>query len=145
MTAPVRIVVAGRPQTQGNHRQSRHGKTYDSNPRLKAWRSAVSWAAKTAMAGREKFVNVPLVMDVVFYVDRGGSAFSEPIAHQLGDCTKMVRAAEDSLTGLVYDDDSRIVKVVALKQYATRKPGALITVRMWQPSDASTAIGSEVG
>jgi crossover junction endodeoxyribonuclease RusA len=139
MTSPIRIVVPGRPQTQGNHRRSPSGAVYDSNKRLKAWRAAVTWAARSAMAGRKPFADVPLVMDVTFYVERGGSKFAAPIAHQLGDTSKMLRAAEDSLTGVVYDDDSRIVRVTASKRYARSRPGAMIDVRRWDETDEQIA------
>lgn len=146
MTGPVRIIVPGRPRTQGNHRTSAAGHVYDTNKRLKAWRAAIVWAAKIAMVGRDPFVAVPLVMEVVFFVDRNGSAFDEPIAHQLGDASKMLRAAEDSLTGVVYDDDARLVEVTATKQYAKHTPGAVIEVRQWVAEhDRPTTSVKEVG
>jgi Holliday junction resolvase RusA-like endonuclease len=48
------------------------------------------------------------------------------------DIDKLARATLDSLIGLAFDDDSRIVKLTVLKQYAQPgREGARITVEEW--------------
>jgi len=48
------------------------------------------------------------------------------------DLSKLTRATEDALTGMVWDDDSRIVRTVTEKRYATRERdvGVWIEVRV---------------
>lgn len=48
------------------------------------------------------------------------------------DLSKLTRALEDALTGMVWDDDSRIVRTVTEKRYATRERdvGMWIEVRV---------------
>lgn len=48
------------------------------------------------------------------------------------DLSKLTRATEDALTGMVWDDDSRIVRTVTEKRYATRERdvGLWIEVRV---------------
>jgi Holliday junction resolvase RusA-like endonuclease len=46
------------------------------------------------------------------------------------DADKLARATLDSLTGILFDDDSRIVELSVLKRYAAPgQEGASITVR----------------
>jgi Holliday junction resolvase RusA-like endonuclease len=42
---------------------------------------------------------------------------------------KLARSCLDPLTGLIYDDDSQVIRLLAWKTYAdTRPPGAFIRV-----------------
>jgi Holliday junction resolvase RusA-like endonuclease len=50
------------------------------------------------------------------------------------DIDKLTRSTLDSLIGAVFDDDSRIVRLVVDKQYAVPgAEGARIRVQEWQP------------
>ena len=85
----------------------------------------------------------PLVLDVVFYMLRPKGHFgsgskattlklSAP-AYPTGkpDCTKLLRALEDSLTGLLWRDDSQIVMQRAQKKYAGYVGGPGAQVHVW--------------
>lgn len=44
------------------------------------------------------------------------------------DLTKLVRSTEDALTGIIFKDDSQVVKQEMSKVYVDRDPGAMIRV-----------------
>jgi Holliday junction resolvase RusA-like endonuclease len=45
------------------------------------------------------------------------------------DLDKLIRGVGDALTGVLYDDDSQVIRCLAWKTYAdTRLPGAFIRV-----------------
>lgn len=129
--------VRGHPQTQGNHRVARRGgfsRIYDANAELEPWRDAV---AKTAAAngwGRE-LIDGPVALALAFIVARPRSHFGKrglrPSAPVMPDTTddmdKLVRAIGDSLAGIVYTNDSRIVATRAVKLYGTVE-GVMVTV-----------------
>ena len=54
---------------------------------------------------------------------------SPPFPAVSPDLDKLVRCTLDALTGLAFDDDARVVRMVVVKQYATPgREGASITV-----------------
>ncbi|KKL13006.1 hypothetical protein LCGC14_2530040, partial [marine sediment metagenome] len=54
-----------------------------------------------------------------------------PTSRFSGDGDKLVRAIFDSMTGIVYKDDSQVVDHIAKKRYADDcEPGVWITVSM---------------
>lgn len=113
----IRFEVGGVPQVQGNHRVNRSGYTYDTNRNLAPWREQIAWAAAAA---RCPLLLGPVRLEVVFWLPVPKSAPKrrrlEPIKRP--DCSKMLRAVEDALTGVAYKDDSQIVMVTAAKRYA---------------------------
>ena len=72
----------------------------------------------------------PFELLLCFYMPRPGSDFSKATGELLGsarcspwtkpDIDKLTRATLDALTGLVWDDDARVVRTVIEKRYATR-------------------------
>lgn len=107
--------------------------------RLRSWDTAVREAAREAVGSctSPPFVGVPLRITIVFRLARpsghwgkGGlrpSAPPYPITKP--DVSKLVRATEDSLIGVVFDDDSRVVSLFVEKNYSTPgNEGATIVV-----------------
>ena len=47
-----------------------------------------------------------------------------------GDIEKLVRSTNDTLTGILFDDDRQVVSLTATKRYCTadEQPGAIITL-----------------
>lgn len=125
MGDPVTFLVAGAPRSQGSHRAAvtRAGAPYllESNAAvLRPWRKAVKAAAVEAMAGRMAFagpVGIVLTFAVRHPASHQGRA-SWPIAKNIGDLDKFVRAALDAITGPVLVDDSQIVSLTARKVWA---------------------------
>jgi crossover junction endodeoxyribonuclease RusA len=124
--------VIGRPSPQGSKKSIGNNRFVESSKFLPAWRTAVKIAAEDAVT-TENWVRVsgPVELEVMFYLDRPSSISQakRPYPTVPPDCDKLLRAIGDSLTGVVYDDDAQICRVLAWKTYAdTRPPGAFIRV-----------------
>lgn len=128
------IDVTGRPAPQGSKRSVGNNRFIESSKYLPAWRDAVKQAAAHA-AEDEAWETLagPVAMDVVFYLERPKTVPAtkrrEPITPP--DIDKLCRAVSDSLTDAqVYEDDSQIVELTAVKRYAdARDPGCFIVIR----------------
>ena len=73
----------------------------------------------------------PVELEVMFYLDRPSSVSTvkRPYPTVAPDTDKLLRAVGDSLSGVIYDDDAQIIRVLAWKVYAdTRVSGAFIRV-----------------
>lgn len=109
--------------------------------KLKGWDASVRERALEVLGPclEPKYRAQPLVVELQFRLTRpgghwrpkGGLKPSAPIAPATKpDIDKLVRSTLDSLTGLVFDDDSRIVSMIVTKMYAAPgQEGALIMVR----------------
>ncbi len=104
---------------------------------LKPWRRRVAANARIAMAGRPPLTG-PVELSVIVcrprpkanYNSRGyikAAAPAYPITRP--DTLKQVRAIEDALTGVVWNDDSQIVDHRLLKMFSSGTPKVLIAVR----------------
>lgn len=106
----------------------------------RAWRSEVAMAAYKAMVGRKPCCK-PLRVSFQFRVPRprghygsgknaGKVRSSAPAFPGVRpDLTKLVRAAEDACTGIVWVDDAQICVQTAVKYYASGMPGLYVTVK----------------
>jgi len=109
---------------------------------LARWRSAVAETGREAMvaAGAGPFVGA-VAVEVTFYVRRplahfSGRRRSHPVrddaptfSSTVPDLDKLVRALLDSLTGVVWGDDSQVAVIQAEKRYAAPEPaGARVAV-----------------
>ena len=73
----------------------------------------------------------PVELEVMFYLDRPSSVSTvkRPYPTVPPDLDKLIRGVGDALTGVVYDDDSQVIRTLAWKTYAdAREPGAFIRV-----------------
>lgn len=129
--------VAGHPITQGSKRafvHAGHARLVESGgQRHKDWRHAVADAARQAYAGRPPMVG-PVEMTVAFELQPPKSMPKRrrtwPTGQRSGDLSKLMRCIEDSLTGVVYVDDSQIVRYhdVTKDWAGPGGPGVTITV-----------------
>jgi Holliday junction resolvase RusA-like endonuclease len=132
----ITIEVLGTPAPKGSGRamliagRARHiasGSTVNQ-ARLRAWDTAVREAAAASVGAvtAPPFVGEPLRLYIVFRLARPSGHWGKrglrPGAPAYPctkpDLSKLVRSTEDTLTGIVYDDDSRIVAVAVEKVYA---------------------------
>jgi Holliday junction resolvase RusA-like endonuclease len=147
----IRFWVNGIPATGGSKKAMRHSRTgkvvvLEDCDRNASWRSEVSIEATKAMVGRKPF-DGPLVASYLFYLPRpirdygigrnSGNLKADAAKNHIHkpDATKLVRAAEDALTGIVWKDDAQVIIQTVMKLYcnpgdAHPTPGALIEV--WQ-------------
>lgn len=147
----IRLDVIGTPAPKGSARAITIAgrarlvpSSSDTNKRAQAaWVKAIQFAAKRDAHDRF-FAGVPISVRVTFwlarpkghYTKRGlrPSAPSWPTVRP--DADKLARLVLDALTGVLWDDDSRIVSLSARKLYADGEPGATIHVWALDGSDA---------
>jgi hypothetical protein len=114
--------------------------------RLRSWDVNVREAALAAVGGPPPFIGVALDVFLRFalrrpaghYGKRGLRPSAALYPTTKPDCDKIARATLDSLTGIVFDDDSRIVRLLVYKLYASPvwPEGATISVTaLEQPDD----------
>jgi crossover junction endodeoxyribonuclease RusA len=122
------IDVSGEPASQGSHSVI-HGRIVQVNSaKHKRWRNAVAFAALDLITDGWELLDEPLELSVIFYLPRPKTATREFPA-VMPDVDKLLRAVFDSLSGVIYLDDSRIIRATAQKLYADdRGPGAIIRV-----------------
>ncbi len=150
MTEPVDIhfFVPGIPRPGGSKNafpfKRKDGSTgvrlTDAGKHTKKWRECVSAAARQAYSG--PVLTEALALAMVFYMPRAKGHYgtgrnagklkaSAPAFHtKAPDLTKLVRAAEDALTGIIWLDDSQVVHQKVGKVYTSDEfPGVLITIK----------------
>lgn len=92
----------------------------DANRRTKDWQRAVAYAAGAVMNG-QALLDRPVRLTLRFYVTRPAGHFTttgalsahgrrHPFPDVRPDLTKLTRAVEDALTGIVLRDDARVVQ-----------------------------------
>lgn len=143
MADMVTFVALGVPGPSGSKRALRHRYTgkivlIDSGgARTRAWRSTVAAAARAAMKDIDS-LEPPYYLAIEFRMPRPQCHFNKagellpgapwvPVVKP--DLTKLLRATEDALTGIVWADDSLVVETYVSKTYAlSSAAGARITV-----------------
>lgn len=155
MSGPlVSFFVPGKPGIKGSTSsapfQRQDGslgvRTFNANTRNTKWSQSVRIAAMAAVREQRGTGYTPTIGPVLLRVSflfarpkthalrfgRGRTPRPMPPAtsHALGDLSKLVRAVEDPLTGVVWGDDSQVVQVEATKAYceANEVPGARVVV-----------------
>lgn len=141
--------VVGRPQPAGSKRAfivkrktGRQGVAVaDDNPLAKGWKGEVASAAADAMGGDHtewELLDGPLGLHVIFRVKRPRSHFrtgrnagevrqAAPAYPTVKpDSTKLLRAVEDALTGVVWRDDAQVVEQVVYKHYGEPEGASVV-------------------
>lgn len=141
----LRFIVIGKPQPAGSKRAFALRKgdvptgrvaVVDDNPAAKNWQHAVAEKAADAMktldvdAGRPVLLlDGPLGLAVIFTIRRPAGHYGtgrntaklKPSAPEhptvRPDCTKLLRAVEDAMSGVVWRDDAQVVEQAVSKRY----------------------------
>lgn len=138
----ITFYIAGVPAPAGSRKGFVNRKTggvimAPASKRSRPWQAAVSAAAAEAMSG--ELLAGPLELSVVFHMARPLGHFGtgrnratvKPSAPAYPavkpDATKLLRAVEDALTGVVWRDDAQVVDQHAHKRYAPTA-GCLVIV-----------------
>ena len=137
MGRSAKIFVHGIPTTQGSKKVITHRHTgkpimiESSSRALKTWREAILKAA----AELSFYIDEgPIEVILSFILPRPKSASAKRTPFELAakrpDLSKLLRAAEDALTGVWYRDDSQIVSAVISKRVAlpSERPGVKVYV-----------------
>jgi Holliday junction resolvase RusA-like endonuclease len=140
MGKSTRFFVPGIPAPGGSKRAFIIGgraRLTDACERNKPWRQSVAMFAMAAHRGA--LFTGPLLLDVEFVMPRIKSHFrtgknagqikpNAPMRHTFQpDATKLLRALEDALTGIVWRDDAQVCIQHVSKIYG-EKPGAHVEV-----------------
>jgi Holliday junction resolvase RusA-like endonuclease len=138
----ISFFVEGTPKSQGSKRAfvpkggTRPVLVESAGAAHKDWRALVSLTASQQKAKYAGAVKVQLEFAMrrpsYHYVsgDRRKSvkATSPQWVAKKPDVDKLVRSVLDSLSGIVFDDDSQVASLVATKIYSATKTGVMITV-----------------
>jgi len=104
----------------------------------KSWMDSVKWFAMNKV-GRMCLLEGPLILTITFLLGRPKNHYgtgknagklkssAPPYPMVTPDLTKMVRAVEDALTGIIWRDDKQVAEQHTRKRYAD-KPGAEILI-----------------
>lgn len=147
----VAFTVEGVPQPAGSKRAFQHRTTgrvvvTDDAKGSRQWKTHVAAIARQHMIGEPLAGPVELIVTFTFprparHFRTGRNAgVMKPDApqHHLirPDVTKLLRAVEDALTGIVWGDDAQVISQHALKLYGGT-PGCTIEVLSLEPQAAS--------
>ena len=133
------LVVYGLPSPQGSKKYVGNGRMIESSKAVAPWRQDIKHAA-LACTPHDWDTTLPMALSVVFRFKRPqahiGKRGLKPSAPQhctsarAGDIDKLQRSLLDGLTGVAYDDDRQVVRVIAEKRYTVgdEPQGALITL-----------------
>jgi Holliday junction resolvase RusA-like endonuclease len=130
LAGAIKFFVPGTPKPGGSKKAFYNPKMgraiiVDDCDKNKDWKTAVSFAAKQVMQGRQ-LLSGPLRVIVHFNMPRIKGHFrtngllkpNAPIYHTVKpDATKLMRSTEDALTGIVWRDDAEIAKQEIVKLY----------------------------
>jgi len=148
VTVIVDFTAIGTPRPQGSKRafiaNGRAVMTETNQAGHRDWRATVQQAAIEAMAGRPP-VDGPIETLVTFALPRPGSHPKSrrtwPVKRP--DYDKLVRAVNDSLTHVVWRDDSQIVDARVRKVWAhvdvAMAPGVRVVVRTAETTEVASA------
>lgn len=130
----IEFFVEGIPAPQGSkngYKRGKHIVLVESSKKLPEWRKRVSAEAQRVM-GNKPFIEQPVevLLDFVMPCPKSrkpGSWMETP-----ADLDKLIRACGDSMSKIVYKDDSYIVKIGASKRRANvgEPTGVHIKVRL---------------
>lgn len=125
----------GIPQQQGSMRafvvRGRAVQTSD-NKKLRPWRNIVHDAAVMAVGDRGLFQG-PVEVRAEFRMPRPQSSpkTRETLPDKTPDLDKLIRGLLDALSGVVFDDDKRVVSLNVTERYTDRdgeQPGVSVTI-----------------
>jgi crossover junction endodeoxyribonuclease RusA len=139
----IQFTVYGEPATAGSKRgfyNKALGRVImaPDNKRQKPWMQQVAGTAREAYRG--ELLTGPVRLRVTFNLQRTKGHFgtgknagivkaSAPEHHtKKPDLTKLVRAIEDALTGIIWKDDSQVFFQQNIKRYTTRGSHTVIEI-----------------
>jgi len=145
MSGPVKFFVPGIPVSAGSKRafKTKTGKVImvPASNKQRPWMDSVRWAAINAFERQVK-IEGPISLEAIFVLPRPKGHYGT--GKNLGilkknapafcatrpDLSKLVRAIEDSITSIIWRDDSQVVETKASKIYG-ETPGVHITIAGW--------------
>jgi|SRR5688572_14806933 len=111
----IRFTVHGTPRPQGSKRHVGNGVMVEMSKGLKPWRQEVAGMALSLNTPMWP-AHVPLELTLNFYFTKPKSTKRVAMTTR-PDSSKLLRAIEDALTGILYYDDAQIVETHIRKHY----------------------------
>jgi Holliday junction resolvase RusA-like endonuclease len=142
----IEFFVAGIPSPSGSKKAFAHPKTgkiivMDTAKNKGSWQALVAMHAQKAMADAgAEMITGPVMMAIEFSFTRPKSHFgigknadklkpTAPLEHTIKpDLTKLIRCAEDALTGIVWKDDCQVVSRESSKVYNSENG---VFIKVW--------------
>jgi Holliday junction resolvase RusA-like endonuclease len=125
---PLVFYVSGVPAPWVSPKRGRYGGSIPTpgSEHMDAWKKRVTLAAKAAMRKRDGKFTGPVSLLVAFTMDGdepGATIFVEPcevldgaVMHdRKPDLTNLIKATEDALSGVVFEDDRAVAALLAYK------------------------------
>lgn len=133
----VQFFVPGKPAAQGSKRPFRNKYTgkiqlTEQNKTVGPWRERVAIAAHNAMCSG-RVCDGAVSVRLGFVMERPKStpkSFTPPAIKRNGDIDKLARSCLDACTGVIYQDDAQVVKLVATKRIAEIGETAGVEIRV---------------
>lgn len=132
----IQLHVLGIPSPQGSKTKMPNGAMVEGGSptgraKLANWRNDVRAAAEKWLAenGEPDPLEGPLVAGFTFRMPRPKARKNDRWTPTKPDLSKLVRATEDALTGIIWRDDALLVGCTAAKEYVgSGVPGAHIAI-----------------
>jgi Holliday junction resolvase RusA-like endonuclease len=129
----ISFTIPGTPVPQGRPRVTKTGHAY-YDEKTKEYRERVRQCAIVAQAGRETLTGaLAMFVDCVLPIPQSWPVHRKQAAlhgqwHVLRpDSSNIIKGIEDSLNGIVYEDDSQIALLIGTKSYGT-EPETKVTI-----------------
>ena len=139
----INFFVPGIPATQGSKKWVGGHRIIDTCKSLPQWRKDVATIARLNAPKKPLAKNYNIYMRLYFYLPRPKSHYgtgrnagklktSAPAVPRGKDLTKMLRAVEDSLSGIIFEDDDQVAMQLTTKNYADCcEPGVRVKIRCY--------------
>lgn len=134
--------IPGIARTSGSHKTVQ-GRITHAGDYTKQWMDTIGWFVLKEV-GRMCLLEGPIKLTLIFYKERPQGDFrvrqgrpskllkstAPPYPIKRPDLTKLIRAAEDALTKVIWKDDSQVVVLEGHKEFCSgdQKPGVYIKI-----------------
>lgn len=129
---PIQLEIFGEPAPQGS-KQIIHGRLIEaSSDKLRKWRKAIEITCREY--NNQNIILGPVAVEAHFFLTRPASVRFDkrPLPIVPPDLDKLARGLLDGIgqSGVIWGDDSQVVKLLCYKSYADQnKSGAIVTIR----------------
>ena len=156
MDITISFFVPGTARTAGSKNAFKHPHTgkiiiTHASTKTKDWMDSVKWFAMKKYGERAVLLIGAIKLELLFLSDRpkghygsgrnAGCLKSSAPLNKLTkpDLTKLTRAVEDALTGIIWKDDAQVVQQETEKRYCwgEERPGVLITIKEPKPATSN--------
>jgi Holliday junction resolvase RusA-like endonuclease len=122
----IKIIIPGIPASKGSFNRGKYGQLYPADKKLRGWVNAISWQARSQAPRQpsQAAIELTITFNLPHY---DSNKDDQPTIKP--DLDKLARAVLDALTGIIYHDDSQVIRLVCSKAWAIDAPGCQIEIR----------------